>query len=112
MEDDESKRYIPNMKKSKGIILPTRPYGGGKDHHHPQSPATGEFSPQWGWYTAATLTPPENMMYSTNKKRETEASSTGSSSSSVSIIHEDGNSVFHCLQNSKASPIGWTSVPI
>ncbi|KAL3940380.1 MAG: hypothetical protein SGBAC_005083 [Bacillariaceae sp.] len=51
------KRYIPNMKQaSNGLVMPTRPY------HGKDSPPTGEFSPQWGWYTS--LTPPDVGMYS------------------------------------------------
>lgn len=108
--DPKSKRYIPNMNKDNnkkgGLIIPTRPYGGASPSH-PAGGPTGEFSPQWGWYTAATLTPPEHNMYTKSKK----VSAEGSAQMPSIIPKGDANFVFQTL-NSKAPAVGWTSVPI
>lgn len=109
------KRYIPNMKQaSNGLIMPTRPY------HGKDSPPTGEFSPQWGWYTS--LTPPDVGMYSKSQHKRSASEparvqilATGqkepNSTTTIQDENHQANHVFQSLQNSHA-PVGWTSVPI
>lgn len=121
LEQKETKRYIPNMKQAtNGIVIPTRPYG--KDHAATPptngDQFTGEFSPQWGWYTS--LTPPD-VMYAKNhphhhKRSATEPIPRMTIPEKPAIIEDDenihhANQVFQCLQNSQ-KPVAWTSVPI
>lgn len=114
--DGAEKRYIPNMKQaSNGLIMPTRPF------HGKDSPPTGEFSPQWGWYTS--LTPPDVGMYSSNKSHHKRSASEPArvqilanqkdpnSTTTIQDENHQANHVFQSLQNSHA-PVGWTSVPI
>lgn len=105
VSEEDRTRYIPNMNKEKGLIMPTRPYGG-KD-------ASGVESPQWGWY--ASLTPPD-MMYGSNKPKKQDVSGAPPMpQSAVTRIPEalepKTNQVFQDLKKSQ-QPVGWTSVPI
>mmetsp|Transcript_27579 Transcript_27579/g.67079 ORF Transcript_27579/g.67079 Transcript_27579/m.67079 type:complete len:302 (+) Transcript_27579:80-985(+) len=115
LDGEKQKRYIPNMPinpNSSGLVMPSRPYHG-KD----TPPPTGEFSPQWGWYTS--LTPPSDAMYASAKSHQQHHKRSASEPARVAIpppeiIRDENqaNQVFQTLQNSHA-PVGWrTSVPI
>ncbi|CAJ1969090.1 unnamed protein product [Cylindrotheca closterium] len=107
---DTKKRYIPKMNQA-SLVMPSRSRG--KD-----SSPTGEFSPQWGWYTS--LTPPDAGMYSGKLNHHKRCASEPASVSipEQRMLHppiikdeNQANHVFQTLQNSHA-PVGWTSVPI
>lgn len=120
-----SSRYIPSMKGSKGVLLPTRPYGQfqSTDKQHISGGTNGaEMSPQWGWYISTT--PPTPELYHNSR------GSPATSATRISSIIEQNNDndstsldannngqvrenlVFRNLQKANNTPMGWTSIPI
>lgn len=107
-------RYVPKMTRNeKGLIMPTRPYGG--------DPAgNGVDSPQWGWYT--NITPPTPEMYQSyvSGKALKGSDFTGARSSLTQggQTNQSGaakpqhNQVFQNLRASQGPTMGWPSVPI
>jgi hypothetical protein len=120
-EERRKIRYLPSMDRKHGdggLIMPTRPFGGG-----PRDP-TGQSSPQYGWYVNITPPTPE-MYYSRHYKpglgieRDSDfstGSSAGSAASSaadsVAAATRGPNRVFQNLKGSNKPPMGWPSVPL
>ena len=123
-------RYLPRglNRAHDGLVIPKRPYGPPPESTVPAS-ASGEQSPQWGWYINTTPPTPEVYCNRPPKKHHSGSSqgsvdiSTASSVSATTTTTHRGaspifparkpNPIFQDLQaKNKNNAAGWSSVPL